>query len=67
MILEGFNCWGMENNLTIRGLLDIWMSDGSNVFFLSQAKLKKDGTGWLWWKLGMPNMTVNDCDGKGKV
>jgi hypothetical protein len=28
-------------------------------------KLKKDKIEWMRWKLGMPNLIVKDCDGKG--
>ena len=65
MILEGWNCRGMGNGPAIQGLLDLKKKDDPDVLFLSETKLKKDKIEWLRWKLGMPNMIVKDCDGKG--
>ena len=39
---------------------------GADILFLSEMKLDEKRMQWFRWALGLVNMVVKDCEGKGE-
>jgi exonuclease III len=63
MKLCSWNDRGLGNGPAVRGLLDLQKTEDPDVLFLCKTKMEQKKIEWLRWKLGMPNMAVNDCVG----
>jgi hypothetical protein len=57
------NCRGLGNGPAVNGLLDLQRKEDPDVLFLCETKLDQRRLEWFRWKLGMPNMTVKNCEG----
>jgi exonuclease III len=65
MKLMVWNCWGLGNAPAVRGLLNCQKSERAAVLFLSETKSDEKKMRLLRVKLGLENMQVVDCEGKG--
>ena len=63
MRLLTWNCQGLGNGPSIRGLLDVQKQEAPDVLFLSVTKHDGKWMDWLRWKLEMPNMVVVNSEG----
>jgi hypothetical protein len=59
------DCRGLGNAPVVRGLLNCQKSERSDVMFLSETKSDEKKMNVLRMKLGLENMEVVDCIGKG--
>jgi exonuclease III len=64
MRILAFNSRGAGNGPAVRGILDIQEKEEPDLLFLSETKMVKEKIEWMKWKMGMPNMIVNDCSGQ---
>lgn len=64
MRITAWNCQGLGNDPTVRGLLELQKQVDPNVLFLSETKMDERGMQKFKWMLSMGNMTVKECDGK---
>jgi hypothetical protein len=55
----------LGNDPAIRGLLDIQKREDPDVLFRCETKMCEEKLRSLKWKIGMPNMIVKNCEGKG--
>ena len=65
MKIVAWNCRGLGNRPAVRGLLGMQKSEGADILFLSETKLDERRMQKFRWMLGLPNMIVKDCEGKG--
>lgn len=65
MKLIAWNCRGLGNAPAVRGLLNCQKSKDADVLFLSETKSDEKKMITLRRKLGMENMEVVECEGKG--
>jgi hypothetical protein len=56
---------GSGNHPVVRGLLELQKSEGVDILFLLETKLDERRMQWLQWSLGLVNIVVKDCEGKG--
>ena len=66
MKIVAWNCRGLGNRPAVRGLLGMQKSEGADILFLSETKLDERRMQKFRWMLGLPNMIVKDCEGKGR-
>jgi exonuclease III len=64
MKLCGWNGRGVGNGPAVRGLLDLQKREDPDVLFLLETKMDRKRIEGLEWKLGMPNLVVEDCVGR---
>lgn len=64
MTILAWNCRGLGNGPSVRGLLDLRKQVDPDILFLCETKLDKGRMEKLKLKLGMGNMMVRDCEGK---
>lgn len=62
-----WNCRGLGNARAVRGLLNCQKSERVDVLFLSETKSDEKKLSFLRVKLGLANMEVVDCEGKGGI
>jgi exonuclease III len=65
MKIAVWNCRGLGNRSTVRGLLGFQKSEGADILFLSETKLDERRMQRFRWMLGLTNMLVHDCGGQG--
>ena len=65
MKLLAWNCRGLGNAPAVRGLLRCHKAEEADILFLSETKLDDKRMLVFKKKLGMANMEVVDCEGKG--
>jgi exonuclease III len=65
MKIVAWNCRGLGNATAVRGLLNCQKSVRPDVMFLSETKSDENKMKVLRMKLGLENMEVMDCVGKG--
>jgi hypothetical protein len=56
----------LENSSTVHGLLKCQKSEEANILFLCETKLDERRMVTIHVQLGMANMEVVDCEGKGR-
>jgi exonuclease III len=66
MKLMAWNCWGLGNAPTVRGLLRCHKAKRADILFLFETKLDEKRMQVFKKKLGLANMEVVDCVGKGE-
>jgi hypothetical protein len=66
MKLLAWNCQGLGNAPTFRGLLRCQKAEEADVLFLSETKLDEKRMMVFKKKLGMANMEVVECEGRGR-
>lgn len=59
-----WNCRGLGNGPTVKGLLDVQKKEAPDVLFLSETKLDQKRMEWFRWKLGLTNMVVKKSEGR---
>jgi exonuclease III len=65
MKLLAWNCRGLGNAPAVHGLLRCQKAEEADVLFLSETKLDKKRMMVIKKKLGMANMEVVECEGRG--
>ena len=65
MKIVAWNCRGLGNRSAVRGLLGMQKSEGADILFLSETKLDERRMQKFRWLLGLPNMLVQNGEGKG--
>ncbi|KAJ1288354.1 hypothetical protein BS78_02G083300 [Paspalum vaginatum] len=65
MRIVAWNCWGLGNGPAVQNLLKLQKEVDPDVLFLSETKMDRERIEVLRWKLGLTNMVVKDCVGKG--
>jgi exonuclease III len=65
MKLLAWNCRGLGNAPAVRGLLNCQKLERADVLFLSETKSDEKKMRLLRVKLGLENMEVVDCEGRG--
>jgi exonuclease III len=66
MKILAWNCRGLGNDPTIRGLLNLQKEEGPDIMFLTETKMDRNMIEELWWRLGLTNLVVKDCTGKSR-
>lgn len=65
MKIAAWNCRGLGNNPTVRGLLNFQKSEGVDILFLSETRMTEKRMKHFQQKLQLGNMVVVDSVGKG--
>lgn len=65
MKIAAWNCRGLGNRPAVRGLLDFQKAENVDIIFLSETKMDERRMQRLRWMVGLTNMVVKDCEGKG--
>jgi hypothetical protein len=65
MKLMAWNCQGLGNASAVQGLLKCQKSEEADILFMSKTKLDERCLEKFKVMLGLGNMEVVDCEGKG--
>lgn len=65
MKIIAWSCRGLGNHPTVRSLLELQKTEQADMLFLSETKLDKRRMERFKWLLGLGNMVVRNCVGKG--
>jgi exonuclease III len=66
MIVAGYNCRGLGNSPTVRGLLSFKRKVDPDVLFLAETKLHEREMEKFRWMLELPNMCVRNPEGRSR-
>jgi exonuclease III len=61
MKLVSWNCLGLGNRPTVRGLRELQKSEKADVLFLYETKMDRRRIEKFRWMLGLSNMVVHDA------
>lgn len=65
MKIIAWNCRGLGSGAAVSGLLNLQKEEDPDILFLSETKMDERKIDGFRWKLGLTQMVVKDCVGKG--